>query len=144
MRYIMQSGENEEVLEVIQMLEERLYEHNAAQLGRYDGALFSRVVRNENNEIIGGLAGWTWACVCEITQLWVHEQARANGIGRALLMAAEGEAKSKGCATILVRSASYQAPHFYEKHGYRTAWILNDFPPGSDYYILLKKLDVSV
>jgi ribosomal protein S18 acetylase RimI-like enzyme len=140
----MESGENEEALGVIEWLEERLYEHNAAQLGRYDGALFSRVVRDENNTIIGGVAGWTWASVCEITQLWVHAPSRANGIGRALLEAAEGEAQSKGCATILVRSASYQAPHFYEKHGYRPAWVLKDFPPGSDYYILLKKLDVSV
>lgn len=142
MKYILESGSAEETLKVIQLLEDKIYEHNAAQLNQHDGALFSRVVRDENNEIMGGVAGWTWASACEISQLWVHERARKMGIGHMLLMAAEAEAKSKGCVKILVRSSSYQAPHFYEKYGYQAEAILKDFPPGSDYYILTKKLEI--
>jgi ribosomal protein S18 acetylase RimI-like enzyme len=57
-----------------------------------------------------------------------------------LLEAAEVEAKSKGCLTILVRSYSFQAPQFYERHGYKIEHILNGFPEGYSYYILQKGL----
>jgi GNAT superfamily N-acetyltransferase len=124
----------------IQLLEDKIYEHNAGALNKDDGRLFSRIVRDENKEIIGGIAGWTWAKACEITQLWVVERARKCGIGKVLLEAAEAEAKGQGCITILVRSYSFQAPHFYEKHGYKAELILNGFPEGHSYYILTKKI----
>jgi GNAT superfamily N-acetyltransferase len=124
----------------IQLLEDKIYEHNAAALNTDDGRLFSRIVKDENKEIIGGIAGWTWAKACEITQLWVDERARKHGIGQALLEAAEAEAKGQGCITILVRSYSFQAPHFYERYGYKPELILNGFPEGYFYYILTKKI----
>jgi ribosomal protein S18 acetylase RimI-like enzyme len=124
----------------IQLLEDKIYEHNAAALNKNDGLLFSRIARDNNREIIGGIAGWTWAEACEITQLWVDERARKRGIGKKLLEAAEEEAKAKGCITVLVRSYSFQAPHFYEKYGYKAELILNGFPKGYSYYILAKKI----
>ena len=122
-------GENSE--DIMKFLEDKIYEHNSSTINKSDGAFFSRIVRDENEHIIAGIAGWTWATACEITQLWVDENARKNGIGKLLLEAAEAEAKSKGCLTIVVKSYSFQAPHFYEKHGFEITHILNDFPPGS-------------
>ncbi len=126
--------------QVIQLLEDRIYEYNSTKINKDDGCLFSRIVRDENKDIIAGIAGWTWASICEITQLWVDENVRKNGIGKMLLEAAEAEAKSKGCFTILVRSYSFQAPHFYERYGYSIEYILNDFPKGYSYYILTKRI----
>lgn len=126
--------------EVIQLLEDKIYEHNSTKLNKDDGRLFSRIVRDENKEIIAGIAGWTWANACEITQFWVHQNVRNNGIGKMLLQAAEAEAKSKGCVTILVKSYSFQAPHFYERHGYTIEHILNGFPRGYSYYMLAKRI----
>src|SRR5215467_10414440 len=87
--------------QIIQLLEEKLYEHNAATINKDDANLFSRIVRDENKKIIAGISGWTWANVCEITQVWVDEKVRNKGLGKMLLKAAEEEAKSKGCHTIL-------------------------------------------
>jgi GNAT superfamily N-acetyltransferase len=87
---------------------------------------FSRIVRDENKDIIAGIAGWTWAGVCEATQLWVN--VRKNGIGKLLSEAAEVEAKSRGCRMILVKSYSFQAPHFYEGYGYKTEQYSKWFP----------------
>jgi ribosomal protein S18 acetylase RimI-like enzyme len=126
--------------QVIQLLEDKIYEHNSTEVNKDDGCFFSRIVRDESKDIIGGIAGWTWARVCEITQLWVDENVRKNGIGKILLEAAEAEAKSKGCLAILVRSYSFQAPHFYEKNGYKIEHILNGFPQGYSYYILRKRI----
>jgi len=126
--------------QVMQLLEDKIYEHNSASINKDDGYFFSRIVRDENKEIVAGIAGWIWANACEITQLWVDEKARKHGIGKKLLEAAEEEAKSKGCLTILVRSYSFQAPHFYERYGYKTELMLNNFPEGYSYHILVKRM----
>jgi GNAT superfamily N-acetyltransferase len=136
--YYMEAGIDSQ--QEIQLLEDRIYEYNATALNKDDGRLFSRIVRDEYKEIIGGIAGWTWARACEITQLWVDKNSRKNGIGSMLLEAAEEEAKRNGCRTILVRSYSFQAPHFYQKYGYTAELILNGFPEGYSYYILAKRI----
>ena len=125
---------------VIQLLEDKIYKHNSTEINKDDGCLFSKIVRDENEDIIAGISGWTWASACEITQLWVDENARKNGIGKMLLEAAEVEAKSKGCLTILVKSYSFQAPHFYEKYGFKIKNILDGFPEGYSYYTLAKRI----
>jgi ribosomal protein S18 acetylase RimI-like enzyme len=125
---------------VTQLLEDRIYEYNSDETHIDDGRLFSKIIRDRDKEIIAGIAGWTWAGICEITQLWVDRKIRGRGVGKILLEAAELEARTKGCSITLVRSYSFQAPHFYEKHGYRTENIINDFPKGHRYHILTKKI----
>ena len=126
--------------QIIQLLEDKIYEYNSLKINKADGVLFSRIVRNDHGEIVAGIAGWTWAGACEITLLWIHENLRKRGIGRLLLDAAEEEARSKKCSVILVRSYSFQAPHFYERHGFSIEHIMDNFPEGFQYYILTKKI----
>ena len=126
--------------QVMQLLEDRIYEYNSDETRIDDGRLFSKIIRDGDDEIIAGIAGWTWAGICEITQLWVNRKIRGRGIGKIFLEAAEFEARSKGCRTILVRGYSFQAPHFYEKYGYRIEHVINGFPEGHRYHILTKKI----
>ena len=116
--------------EELQFLEDRLYEFNSAQTAQDDGQVFSILVRDDQQQIVAGLSGWTWAKACEIQTLWVHPSWRGHGYGRDLLVAAEQEARARGCNVILLSSYSFQAPAFYQKCGYELAWQLNDFPPG--------------
>ena len=120
-------------------LEDRLYEHNCARTGQEDGQLFAFFVRDELQEIMAGISGWTWAGACEIQDLWVHPTLRGQGWGERLLKSAEQEAQLHGCKVILLSSYSFQAPAFYQKHGYELAWQLNDFPPGHQYCYLVKR-----
>lgn len=126
--------------QAIELLEDKIYEFNSAKLNRTDGKLFSRTVSGKNKEIIAGVAGWTWADACEITQLWVDKAARGQGLGKQLLMAAEKEAKANGCQIIMVKSYSFQAPYFYEKYGYSIEHVLKDFPKGHNHYLLIKRM----
>ncbi|MDX1524163.1 MAG: GNAT family N-acetyltransferase [Anaerolineae bacterium] len=126
--------------EELQFLEDRLYEFNRDQTGQDDGQLFAYFIRNDRQEIVAGLSGWTWAQACEIRALWVHPSWRGQGYGRALLASAEHEARACGCQVILISSYSFQAPAFYQKCGYELAWRLNDFPPGHQYCYLVKRL----
>jgi GNAT superfamily N-acetyltransferase len=124
----------------LQFLEDRLYEYNSQQTGRDDGQLFAFFIRDEKEQILAGLSGWTWADACEITALWVHPDWRGQGYGRQLLESAEQEARSHGCQAILLTSYNFQAPAFYQKCGYELALRLNDFPPGHAHCVLVKRL----
>ena len=125
--------------EDFQFLEDRLYEFNKIQTGQDNGQLFSIVIRNEHQEIVAGLSGWTWAEACEIKSLWVNSSLRGQGYGRSLLESAEQEARVRGCKVILIISYSFQAPEFYQKCGYSLVWQLNDFPPGYKHCYLVKR-----
>jgi len=125
--------------EELQFLEDRLYEFNSSRIGIYDGQFFGFFVRNEQQEIVAGLSGWTWAGACEIRVLWVHPSWRVQGYGRRLLQAAEQEAQTRGCKVILISSFTFQAPEFYRKCGYELCWQLNDFPPGHQASYFVKR-----
>jgi len=126
--------------EELQFLEDRIYEHNSAQTGQNDGRLFGIFIRNDQQEIVAGLSGWTWARACQIQNLWVHPSLRGKGYGRSLLESAEQEARARRCTVIFLESYSFQAPAFYQKYGYELAWQLNDFPPGHQNCFLVKRL----
>ena len=137
-KFMIESVEHQ--AEAIQFLDDKIYEFNAAAINKYDGNLFTKIIRDQDNNIIAGISGWTWAMVSEITLLWVKEEYRNNGLGKILLKAAEEEIIKKGCTTILLRSYSFQAPLFYEKNGYKTVYILDDFPNGYKHYNLVKRI----
>jgi GNAT superfamily N-acetyltransferase len=124
---------------IIQFLDDRIYEFNSETINKKDGRQFSKIIR-EDKEIIAGIAGWIWAYACEITLLWVKEEYRKKKLGEKLLKAAEEEAIKAGCNVILIRSYAFQAPFFYEKYGYKIEYIINDFPNGYKYYILIKRI----
>lgn len=126
--------------QAIQFLEDRIYDHNSSVINKNDGRLFSILIKGADQTIVAGVAGWTWASACEITNLWVSENERNKRLGKRLLETAEAEAKKRGCRQILVRSYSFQAPHFYEKYGFEIEHVITGFPEGHDYYFLIKRL----
>jgi GNAT superfamily N-acetyltransferase len=125
----------------LQFLEDRIYEFNSAQTRQVDGEYFALFIRNEQQEVLAGLSGWTWASACEIQTLWVHPDWRGQGYGRKLLESAELQVQSRGCKVILISSYSFQAPGFYEKCGYKLIWQLNDFPPGHQNCFFVKRFE---
>jgi GNAT superfamily N-acetyltransferase len=50
---------------------------------------------------------------------FVHETYRGDGLGSTVLTAFEEEAKQRGCTHVFVTSFTFQAPAFYQRHGYR-------------------------
>ena len=124
----------------IEFLEDRLYEHNVARMGKDDGQVFAIFVRNARNEIVAGISGWTWAGACEIRSLWVHPELRGQAYGRRLLQAAEREAIARGCHVVSLASYSFQAPEFYQKFGYEIAFVMENFPPGHKNFYFQKQL----
>ena len=75
-------------------------------------------IEDAAGELVGGLTGWTWGTCAGISLVWVRENARTRGTGSRLLAAAERVARERGCHQIVVSSFTFQAPGFYERHGF--------------------------
>lgn len=116
----------------IRFLEDRLYEFNVEQTGCTDGQIIASFARDALGRIDAGIAGWSWGGSAEIDLLWVHRDRRHQGMGAALLAAFVAEARRRGCRRVVVASYSFQAPAFYERHGFTRTGVQPDHPTGHD------------
>jgi ribosomal protein S18 acetylase RimI-like enzyme len=119
---------------------DRLYDHNRAATGRDDGKGIGFVIRDEAGRTLGVAAGYTWAGVAEIKQMWVDEAFRGKGYGRALLDAIIAEARRRGVLRVWVASYDFQAPGMYERQGFIRMAELEGWPEGHVNVILCKTL----
>ena len=85
-------------------------------------------VEDEHGEIMAGLVAETFGNWLEIEYLFVKEHLRGQGIGSQLLQRAESEAKKRNCRFAFVNTYQFQAPAFYQKHGYQEVFTLKDYP----------------
>jgi ribosomal protein S18 acetylase RimI-like enzyme len=122
----------------IDAVEERLYEHNRAATGHDDGAGLGFVLRDEAGRMIGAAAGYSWAGVSELKQMWVDEAFRGRGYGRALLEAFVAEAQRRGVRRVWVASYDFQAPGLYERLGFVRMAEFAGWPEGHVNVILCK------
>jgi GNAT superfamily N-acetyltransferase len=129
-----------EAPEIEAFLAERIYEFNANATGYHDGESFSATQQDEAGVIHAGISGYTWGGCCFIAYLWVHDSKRGQGLGSALLQAAEAHAKAKGCVIMLLSSHSFQTPGFYERMGFTPQAVVTDYPPGHTDIVFAKRL----
>lgn len=122
-------------------LSDRIYAFNRAATGIDDGRMLNAVLRDAAGETTAAISGFTWGGTCEVEYLWVAEPLRGRGIGSALLVAAEREARQRGCRQIVLSTHTFQAPAFYERHGFRRLAAIPDYPPGSEKIVYRKALD---
>src|SRR5262245_48580193 len=72
------------------------------------------LLRDAGGALLGGLLGGTYWGWLYIEILWLDEQARRQGYGSRMLVAAEREALARGCHGAHVDTMSFQALPFYE------------------------------
>jgi GNAT superfamily N-acetyltransferase len=103
-----------------QRLSDELDAFNAAATANVPGSRELTVrLLDSSGELVGGVSGWTWGVAAGIAMAWVREGGRGRGAGKRLLATFEDEARERGCAHVFVTSFTFQAPAFYERHGYR-------------------------
>jgi ribosomal protein S18 acetylase RimI-like enzyme len=125
----------------VDAIEDHLYEHNSRATGCHDGQGLGFVIRDEAGRMIGVAAGYTWAGISELKQLWVDEAYRACGYGRELLNAFVTEAHRRGVRRIWVASYDFQAPGLYEKAGFERMAEFDGWPEGHVNVVLCKRLE---
>ena len=125
--------------EQIEELRESLIAYNVGKHGYTDASKIGIFVRNDDDELEGGVYAYAWGGVCELELLWVSEARRGDGLGTRLMTAVEDEARRVGCSKIYVDTFSYQAPGFYEKLGFERVGTIDEFPEGGHRYVVFVK-----
>jgi GNAT superfamily N-acetyltransferase len=128
----------------LHFLADQINQNNMEHVGAFDGRGLAIFVRNEQYAIIAGISGYTWAAMCEIEFLWVHPDLQGQGLGSRLLQAAEDEARRRNCSIVILGSYSFQAPVFYQRHGYELAGQIDDCPPGHTNYYFKKYIQQGI
>ncbi|TDD16589.1 N-acetyltransferase [Kribbella turkmenica] len=126
--------------ELEQRLSDELDTFNTAATGADDRGAFSVKVTDDAGGLVGGLAAWTWGGLCGIDMVWIREDSRNDGWGSKILLAAEEEARRRGCDRIAVSSFTFQAPGFYQRHGYVETGRTRGIPGGNEDVHMFKSL----
>jgi len=99
---------------------------------------------DDDENVIGGLLGWTQFLWLRVDILSVQLEFRGAGIGRVLMERAESEARGRECCHAFVETMDYQAPDFYVKCGYEVAGRLENWDShGHAKFFLIKHLSNS-
>lgn len=104
---------------------------------------FVVLLKTIEGEVKGGIYAMAWAGSLFIKWLWIDEDHRRGGHGRALMAAAEDEGRRRGCSAAWLDTFEFQARPFYEKLGYELFGAL-DYPAGFQRFFQKKPLDGAV
>lgn len=63
----------------------------------------------------------------DVAKMLVHRDARRQGVGAALLVAAEERASRAGKTLLVLDTASAEAERLYERHGWQRCGVIPDY-----------------
>lgn len=99
------------------------------------------VCESETGNVIAGAIGHSLKDRFYLTQLWVTEAYRSEGVGTELVKQIEAVAKARNCKDIVVDTLNAKAVPFYERLGYKVYMINKNYLHGFDWYFLIKQSD---
>jgi GNAT superfamily N-acetyltransferase len=117
-----------------------LAEYNREHIGRADSQTLDVLVRDDSGEIVGGIVGHTSLRLFFLDLFYLPKELRRGGLGSRLMTQAEEEARRRGCTATFVITVTFQAPGFYERHGYRRFGEIPCPPDGATRIFLTKTL----
>ncbi|MFF8717316.1 GNAT family N-acetyltransferase [Streptomyces sp. NPDC015184] len=91
-------------------------------------------------QVAGGLTGRTSLGLFFLDLFYLPPQLRGGGLGTEILAQAENEAHARGCRTAVLYTITFQAPGFYEKHGWKRLGEVPCDPPGTSRVFMTKEL----
>jgi ribosomal protein S18 acetylase RimI-like enzyme len=138
----LEDPEGEDSQHALHEIDKGLTEYNHSQAPDPDAGPLLLVMRNEAEEIIGGVRGRTAYGWLRIDILWVAAPSRGQGYGTMLLSAAERAAGRRNCHSVHLDTHEFQAPNFYRAHGYEVFGELEDYPTGQRHYYFKKRIAI--
>lgn len=112
---------------------------NASRIGPVEVQPLA-LVAIEGGQLSGGVLAQTSVGWLQIERLWVTDDRRGSGVGRALLAAAEIEAQRRGCRGAFLDTFDWQAEPFYLKQGYEVFGRLEGCPSQGHTRTYMRKL----
>ncbi|POA97231.1 GNAT family N-acetyltransferase [Chromobacterium sinusclupearum] len=93
-----------------------------------------------SGEVLGGAYGRSSLGLLFLDLFHLLESLRGQGLGRRILAAFEEEGRRRGCKHAVLYTISFQAPGFYQKHGWQVFGEIPCDPPGHSRLFLRKAL----
>lgn len=100
-------------------------------------------IAEDDGIVIGFVSGLTNHKWFYLTDLWVHENHRRQGLGSKLLNMLENKVRSIGICNIYTWTSGFINPKFYEKTGYTAFTVFEDFYEIKGYHHIGYRKDVS-
>ena len=115
--------------------------YNFEKAGYRDHRRLAILVRDRGTgEVIGGLLGGTSLGLLRIDTFFLPERLRKQGLGTRVIKAAEDEGRRRGCSRALLTTLEFQAPGFYQRHGWEVLAQLDGDPPAPTRFLMTKRL----
>jgi GNAT superfamily N-acetyltransferase len=123
------------------VIDSGLARFNAEQAGYSDSRDLAVLASDPaTQQVVGGLLGRTSLGLLFVDLFYVPDALRGQRLGSRVLAAAEDEARRRGCSAAVLYTISFQAPGFYERHGYRAFGTIPCDPAGTSRVFMTKPL----
>lgn len=127
--------------ELLEEIRQGLVHFNAPQFGHFDEQTIVFEQRDTMHALQGGVIALVYEQVVLVRFLWVSEACRHQGLGSQLLSKVELLAREQGANQLVLDTYSFQAPRFYQRHGFIEVGRYKNFPkPGCDKIFFSKTL----
>lgn len=111
-------------------LSKALIAHNVEMLGASHRQPLYIPLKNAQGVVEGGLVAATARGWLHVDILFVPDALRGQGLAAKLLLAAEDEARKRGCKGALIDTANPVARRIYARQGYDICGTLEDYGDG--------------
>ena len=125
---------------LIDFLDMKIAEFNWANWEVSERKPLAIQIKDDNGNVIAGSSARTFGNWLLINTLWVDESLRGKQVGAKILIELERAAKARGCTLSMLDTLNFQAKPFYEKYGYITKWVQEDYPKTGCKYFMVKEL----
>lgn len=100
-------------------------------------------IKDQDGLIIAGINALSCWQMIYISELYVAEEYRHQGIGSFFMHKIEEEGRNNGCLIAHTDTFDWQAKDFYLKHGYEVFGVIENCPPGHCRFFMKKKLTIT-
>ena len=126
--------------ELSDYLDKKISEFNWANWEVSERTPLAVQIKNDQGDVIAGAAARSFGNWLLLDTLWVSDELRGQNIGSKILKEIETAGKKRGCIKCLLDTLNFQAMPFYEKHGYTTEWVQQNYPKTGCKYFMVKML----
>jgi GNAT superfamily N-acetyltransferase len=117
-----------------------LADYNAEQVGYRDSQPLAVLVRDAGGKTLGGILGRTSLGLLVLDLVFLPKELRGHDLGSHMLRLAEEEGVRRGCRSAMLFTISFQAPGFYQRHGWHEFGRIPCDPPGTSRIFMTKAL----
>jgi GNAT superfamily N-acetyltransferase len=110
-------------------------------IGYGDHRSIAVIVRDpDTGETLGGATGRSYLGLLFLDLFYLPPSLRGSGLGSEILKQFEDEGKRRGCVSAVLYTISFQAPGFYERHGWRRFGEIACQPAGTSRVFMTKQM----